>query len=127
VVEAKAAQAEANRAARFALATPARCAAAVSRSVHPAARSPDQPGLRGQGVPASNDPGAFPSLRIVGHAREQPAQLDGSRQLALLLERGADRGGLSLGDNEHAGRMVTPSLGSRHSDGQAAAAPRAPY
>jgi len=46
------------------------------RSVRPGTRSPDQPGLRGQGFPASNNPGAFPSLRIVGHTREQPVQLD---------------------------------------------------
>ena len=33
------------------------------------------------------------------------AQLDRSRELAALLVDGADRGGLCLGDDEHAGRM----------------------
>jgi hypothetical protein len=40
-------------------------------------------------------------LLIVPDAREQPAQLDRGRQLAALIEGGSDRGGLSLGDDEH--------------------------
>ena len=39
--------------------------------------SPGQPSRRhGQRFPAGDGPGALPRLRVVGHAREQPAQLD---------------------------------------------------
>jgi hypothetical protein len=52
-------------------------------------------------------------LRGVGHAREQPAQLDRSRELAALFERGADGGGFCLADNEHAGRMGVRTEGGK--------------
>ena len=45
------------------------------------------------------------ALGGVGDAWHQPAQLDRGRELAALLVDGADRGGLSLGDDEHAGRI----------------------
>jgi hypothetical protein len=80
------------------------------RSVHPGAQSPGRSQWRGQGCPASNDPGAFPSLRIVGHAGEQSAQLDCGRQLAATIEGGADRGGVGFGDNEHLGSMGTRTV-----------------
>jgi hypothetical protein len=38
---------------------------------------------------------------------EQPAQLDGGRQLALLLIGGADRDGGFLGNDEHEESMLT--------------------
>jgi hypothetical protein len=38
---------------------------------------------------------------VVGDAREPPAQLDHGRQLATLPIDGADRSGISLGDDEH--------------------------
>jgi len=56
---------------------------------------------RWQRLPAGNDPGAFPRLHGVGDAGKQPAQLDRGRQLAVLLEGGADCGGFCLGDDEH--------------------------
>ena len=59
----------------------------------------------GQRLPAGNGPGTGAGLRGVGDGGEQPAQLDRGRELAALLVDGADRGGLSLGDDEHAGRM----------------------
>ena len=69
----------------------------------------------GQGLPAGNGPGA--GLRGVGHAREQPAQLGGSRQLTTPVESGADRCGLCLGDDEHPRSMGTRIMtGKRLSD-----------
>ena len=56
--------------------------------------------------PSNDAPDAGPRLRIVGDPAEPPAQLKRSRQLALLLEDGADRGGISLSDDEHPGNMV---------------------
>jgi hypothetical protein len=59
---------------------------------------------------------ALPRLHIVGDARKQPAQFDRGRQLAALLEDGADCSGFCLGDDEHrwsmgrhcvAGNMLT--------------------
>ena len=38
---------------------------------------------------------------IVRHAREQATELDRGSKLATLVERGADGGGLCLGDDEH--------------------------
>jgi hypothetical protein len=35
-------------------------------------------------------------MYVVGHVREQPAQLDRGRQLAALLEGGTDRGDFSM-------------------------------
>jgi hypothetical protein len=43
-----------------------------------------------------------------------PAQLDRGRQLATTIERGADGGGLSLGDGEH-----RRSMGDAHRGRQA--------
>ena len=59
----------------------------------------------GQGFPAGDGPGAGAGLRGVCDGGEQPAQFDRGRELAALLVDGADRGGLGLGDDEHAGRM----------------------
>jgi hypothetical protein len=44
--------------------------------------------------------------RAFALSREQPTQLDGGRQLALLIEDGADRGGIGLGDDEHPKSMA---------------------
>jgi hypothetical protein len=78
---------------------------------NPAANSPGW--LHRERLPASNGPRAFPSLRVVGHACEQTAQLHGGRQLATMIERGTDGGGLCLGHNEHAGRMGVCTKGGK--------------
>jgi hypothetical protein len=52
-------------------------------------------------------------LRVVEHAREQPAQLDCGSELAVLLEDGADCSGIGLSDNEHAGRMGRQAAGGK--------------
>ncbi len=77
----------------------------VGGTASPRASPPHRARRHGQRLPAGNGPSTGASLRGVGHAREQPAQLDCGRQLAALLESGTDRGGLCLGDDEHAGRM----------------------
>jgi hypothetical protein len=46
-----------------------------------------------------------PRLRVVGDPREPPSQLDSGRQLSLLVEDGADRGSIGLGDNSMATRI----------------------
>jgi hypothetical protein len=56
---------------------------------------------------------ALPCLRIVGHAGEQPTKLDRGSELAALVEGGADGGGFSLSDDEHAGRMGVRSESGR--------------
>ena len=68
---------------------------------------------RGQRLPAGYGPGAGPRLRSVGDTRKQPAQLDRGRQLAALLEGGADRSGFYIGDHEH-----PESMGSRSTTGK---------
>ena len=54
-----------------------------------------------QRLPARDGPGALPCLRVVGDAREQPPQLERSREFAPLLIDGADRSLVLLGDDEH--------------------------
>jgi hypothetical protein len=56
----------------------------------------NQPGLHRQRLPGCDSTRALPRLSIVGHARKQPAQLDGGSELAALLERGADGSGICL-------------------------------
>jgi hypothetical protein len=73
----------------------------LSAAFHPRPRAQ----RHGQGLPARNGPGTRAGLRVVGDGWEQPSQLDRGRELPALLVDGADRGGLSLADNEHAGRM----------------------
>ena len=68
---------------------------------------------RGQRLPSGDGPGTGAGLSGVGHSGEQPAQLDRSRELAALLVDGADRGGLCLGDDEHAGRMGVRTEGDK--------------
>ena len=64
--------------------------------------------------PSGNVPGARPRLRVVGYPWEPPAQLDSGRQLSLLIEDGADRGGIGLGDDEHPKNMaVRTTAGKR--------------
>jgi hypothetical protein len=75
----------------------------VSR-YHPLPGSLTSRGFTGSGFQAAMAR-AFPRRSDVGHAREQAAQLDSGRELATLLEDDADRGGLGLGDDEHASRM----------------------
>src|SRR4051812_43749419 len=61
--------------------------------------SPDR--AQRQRLPAGNGPNAFARLSEVEDSREQPLQLDSSRQLTLQLVGGADRGGFCLGNGEH--------------------------
>ncbi len=56
--------------------------------------------------PPGDAPGARPRLRVVGDSWEPPAQLDNGRQLSLLIEDGADSGGIGFGDDEHPQSMV---------------------
>ena len=79
------------------------------------ARTPPLPRAQrhGQRLPAGDGPGTGAGLRGVGDGWEQPAQLDRGRELAALLVDGADRGGLSLGDDEHAGRMGVRTEGGK--------------
>jgi hypothetical protein len=51
--------------------------------------------------PPSDAPGARPCFRVVGDPWEPPAQLDSGRQLSLLIEDGADRVSIGLGDDKH--------------------------
>jgi len=75
------------------------------RTVVPARAAGTQPGHRARRSrlrrPPGDGPGACPCLRVVGDPLKPPAQLDGGRQLALLIEDSADRVGVGLGDNEH--------------------------
>jgi hypothetical protein len=48
---------------------------------------------RGQRLPRSDGPGAFPCLPDVGDGREKPAQLIGGRQFTSMIEGTADRSG----------------------------------
>ena len=64
-------------------------------------------------------------MGVVGDAWEPASQLDHGRQLAALIESGADRGGIFLGDDEHLRHMGRPPRcqqalhGSRlHNDGR---------
>ena len=92
---------------------PGRTGSCRDRPISPPAGPIAGPGLRGQGLPAGNGPGTSASLRVVGDGWEQPAQLDRGRELATLLVDGANRGGLSLGDDEHAGRMGVRTEGGK--------------
>ena len=51
--------------------------------------------------PPGDAPGACPRLHVVSDPRKPQAQLNSSRQLSLLIEGGADRSGIGLGDDEH--------------------------
>jgi hypothetical protein len=62
---------------------------------------PDAAQWHRQRFPARDGPGAPPRLCVVYDAGKQPAQLDGSRELATTLEGSADRSGIGLGDAEH--------------------------
>jgi hypothetical protein len=52
-------------------------------------------------LPVRDGADALPRLPVVGDAGEPPPQLDHGGQFAALLKGGADRGGISLGDDEH--------------------------
>ena len=65
---------------------------------------------RRQRLPSSYHARALSRLHVVCNAGKQPAQFDRGRQLALLLECGADRGGCGFGDDEHPRRMVTRAV-----------------
>jgi hypothetical protein len=61
---------------------------------------------RRQRLPSNDGPDVRPRLRVVGDPWKSPAQLDSSRQLALLIEDCADCIGIGLGDDEHPKSMV---------------------
>jgi hypothetical protein len=65
------------------------------------------PRCQADGLPAGDDADALPGLPVVGDAGEPPAQLDRGRELAALLEHGADRSSIRLGDDEHRWSMGT--------------------
>ena len=68
---------------------------------------PNGPGL-GWGderFPAGNRPGPNQSLHVRGDTWEQSAQFYGAGQLAAVIESCADRGGIQIGDDEHARSM----------------------
>ena len=60
------------------------------------------------GASSRDGPGALSCLRVVEHTREQPAQLDRGRELAVLLEDGSDLRGNSAGDRLR-GRESSPT------------------
>jgi hypothetical protein len=68
---------------------------------------------RRAGCPASNDPGAFPracALSVTpGNSRRSSTAADSS----ATIKGGSYHGGLGLGDNEHAGRMVPPTIAGK--------------
>jgi hypothetical protein len=63
-------------------------------------------GRQRQRLPAGNGPGTVAGLIVVPNAWEQPAQLEGGREFASLIEGGADRGDLCIGDDEHRSSMA---------------------
>jgi hypothetical protein len=67
-----------------------------------------------QRLPAGDDTGPVPCFGVVEDAREDPAQLDGGRELASLIEGSADRCSLGFGDAEH-----RASMSRLHGEGQA--------
>ena len=60
---------------------------------------------RGRRLPAGDGPDAGPRLGMVGDPREALPQLDHGRQFALLVQGGADRGGIGFGYHEHGRSM----------------------
>src|ERR1700745_2762280 len=66
-----------------------------------------------QGPPGCDSPDALPRRGVVSDAREQPAQLDRGGPFAAVVEGGADGGGFSLGDGEHAGSMGRQATGGK--------------
>jgi hypothetical protein len=63
--------------------------------------------------PPCDGPGAGPRLRVVGDPWEPSAQLDSSRQLSLLIKHGTDRGGISLGNDEHPNSMTVRTVADK--------------
>jgi hypothetical protein len=59
-----------------------------------------------QRCPPGDGPSARSRLRIVANPGKPPTQLDHSRQLALLVEDGADRSSISLVDDKHPRTMA---------------------
>jgi hypothetical protein len=87
------------------LAATPRCAHRLRASGAPVSAS-DLTAAASASAAAAASPGALPRLRVVRDAGEKPAQLDGGRELAALLEDGADCCSLCFGDGEHRGSMV---------------------
>lgn len=70
---------------------------------------PDPAAATRQRLPSGDSPRALQGVAHVRDGGEQPAELDGRRELAALLD-GTDGGSFCLGYDEHAGRMVSPSM-----------------
>ncbi len=92
-------------------------------------------GLLWQRCPPGDCSGAGARLRVVGDPWEPSAHLDSGRQLSLLIEDGSDRGGISLGNDEHPNSMAVCTTAdkrgaserratSNHPQGCLCAAPR---
>jgi hypothetical protein len=64
--------------------------------------------------PPCDGPGAGPRLRVVRDPWEPSAQLDSGRQLSLLIKHGTDRGGISLGNDEHPNSMAGRTAADKH-------------
>jgi hypothetical protein len=77
------------------------------------AQSRHRPRRELQRLPSRDGSGALPRLLIVADAREPATQLDGSRELATPIERGADCSGLFFGDSEHLPSMEMPAANGK--------------
>jgi hypothetical protein len=63
---------------------------------------------------AGDNQGARPAGQGIRHPEKQPTELDGSGELAALVERGTDGGGICLGDgDEHARSMGRRTTGGK--------------
>ena len=83
----------------------------ASRGTASGLPAPESPwGAWRQRLPTGDDTRALSRLHVVRDAGKQPAQLDGGRQLPLLLECGADCGGFRFGDDEHPHSMMTRAV-----------------
>ena len=77
---------------------------------------PHRARLGWQRHPPGDAPGACPRLRVVSDPRKPPAQLNNSRQLSLLIEGGADRGSIGLGDDEHPQSMMVRTTADKRDE-----------
>src|SRR4051794_7292452 len=62
--------------------------------------------LQRQPLPSRYHPDDFACAGVVRDTGKPPAQFDRGRELALLLEDGADGGSISFGDGEHGWHMM---------------------
>ena len=67
-------------------------------------------GFHRERLPLGDGPGESPRLVVIGDAGKKPAQLDGGRKLAALIEGGTDRVRIPLGDDKHRRSMGALSV-----------------